>query len=215
MSEELYPFLRVLHIIAGGLCLLLGPAAMLTLKGGRWHLLWGRIFFWSMFAVALSAALMTFIHPNQFLLLIAGFSFYLAFMGYRAVRLRRSGGSGTALDWLVGLVAMVASLLLLGEALRDIQRGAFDPGLVFGPLGLLLSGSELLRLREPEPQRGGWWRRHIIGMLAAYIAAVSAFSVVNMTFLPPLVAWLWPTALGTPLIAWSVRRYRPRYERKA
>jgi hypothetical protein len=49
------------------------------------------------------------------------------------------------------------------------------------------------------------------GMLGSYIAAVSAFSVVNFAFLPTVVRWLWPTIVGTPLIALWIRYYRIRF----
>ncbi|HEX4349838.1 MAG TPA: hypothetical protein VH251_05610, partial [Verrucomicrobiae bacterium] len=32
--------------------------------------------------------------------------------------------------------------------------------------------------------------------LAAYVATVTAFSVVNFRFLPDLWRWLWPTVIG-------------------
>ena len=51
------------------------------------------------------------------------------------------------------------------------------------------------------------------GMLGSYIAAVSAFSVVNFGFLPIAVRWLWPTIVGTPLIALWISYYRGRFGR--
>jgi hypothetical protein len=41
-------------------------------------------------------------------------------------------------------------------------------------------------------------------MIAGYIAALTAFLVVNNTYLPSIVAWLLPTVIFTPLIFyWS------------
>jgi hypothetical protein len=51
-------------------------------------------------------------------------------------------------------------------------------------------------------------------MLGAYIATVSAFSVVNFGFLPPLARWLWPTVVGVPLIVAWTRSYRRRFAAK-
>jgi hypothetical protein len=45
-------------------------------------------------------------------------------------------------------------------------------------------------------------------MVGAYIAAVSAFSVVNLMFLPPIVRWLWPTVIGVPLLILTTNRYK-------
>jgi hypothetical protein len=72
---------------------------------------------------------------------------------------------------------------------------------VFGVLGLLYAGAQLRRFARPPADPTRWWFVHMTGMLASYIAAVTAFSVVNFTFLPATPRWLWPTLLGTPLIA--------------
>jgi len=40
---------------------------------------------------------------------------------------------------------------------------------------------------------------------------VTAFSVVNFTFLPTAVRWLWPIVVGTPLIAAWITYYRLRF----
>jgi hypothetical protein len=52
------------------------------------------------------------------------------------------------------------------------------------------------------------------GMLGSYIAVVTAFSVVNFTSLPPVLRWLWPTLIGTPLIVAWVVYYRMRFARR-
>ena len=52
------------------------------------------------------------------------------------------------------------------------------------------------------------------GMIGSYIAAVSAFSVVNFHFLPPAVRWLWPSAIGVPAILLWIRYYRQKFNRK-
>jgi hypothetical protein len=51
-------------------------------------------------------------------------------------------------------------------------------------------------------------------MLTSYVAAVTAFSAVNFTFLPTTVRWLWPTLIGTVGIVVWVRYYRTRFERR-
>ena len=49
--------------------------------------------------------------------------------------------------------------------------------------------------------------------LSAYIATVSAFSVVNFKFLPYLWRWLWPTVIGvTGIVIWRVY-YRRKFNR--
>jgi len=59
---------------------------------------------------------------------------------------------------------------------------------------------------------GGWWMRrhqprgwlqwHVSLMCGSYISLVTALLVVNLSGRSP-IAWILPTAVGTPLIAWK------------
>jgi hypothetical protein len=44
-------------------------------------------------------------------------------------------------------------------------------------------------------------------MIGAFIATVSAVSAVNLTSELGIMAWLWPTILGVPLIAYWSNKY--------
>ena len=63
-----------------------------------------------------------------------------------------------------------------------------------------LLGYLAVRIRWP-----GWLRQHIAGMGGSYIALVTALLVVNFGRSNPVV-WFIPTAVGTPLIMWTVSR---------
>jgi len=106
--------LRWIHISAGMLALVLAPLAMLTVKGGRAHRRWGTIYFWSMAVVASTAVVLALWRPQIFLALLAVFSFYLAFTGYRVLSRKRptQGDAATAYDWAAALVTFAARLLL-------------------------------------------------------------------------------------------------------
>lgn len=209
---------RAVHIAAGSIALFVAPGAMLTVKGGRWHRRWGRVYVWAMGVVAVTALALAAIRPNVFLALVAVFSFYLAFIGQRTIARRRLplGRRAAALDWGGAMVAGTGAVGLLLYAL--LSRGGDRPGLwpvalIFGLVGLLLAGRELRSFRRPDAEPRAWWYRHMGNMLGAYVATVSAFSVVNFTALPPIVRWLWPTAVGVPLIGLWIRLYRRRFAR--
>jgi hypothetical protein len=51
------------------------------------------------------------------------------------------------------------------------------------------------------------------GVIVSYIAAVSAFSVVNLHFLPTAVRWLWPSAIGVPGIFLWISYYQRKFAR--
>lgn len=48
---------------------------------------------------------------------------------------------------------------------------------------------------------------HLGNMIGAYIATVTAVSATNLTPFIGVVAWLWPTALGVPLIWYWQAKY--------
>lgn len=208
--------LLTLHVLAGMIALMVAPIAMVTVKGGPAHRRWGAVYYWAMAAVAGTAVVLAVWRPNPFLVLVAVFSFYFAFRGRRVLGRKRPerGERATALDWAaaVGTAAASAALILLGI----LQPGPVWVRLgmvavVFGVVGLALSGLDLRRFARPSTDRNAWWFAHMAGMLGSYLAAVSAFSVVNFTFLPTTVRWLWPTLVGTPLIVLWITYYKRRF----
>ena len=208
--------LRWIHICAGTLALGLAPVAMLTVKGGGAHRRWGKTYFWAMAVVASTAVLLALWRPQIFLALLAVFSFYQAFTGYRALSRKRpdQGQGPRAIDWAAALVtfAVSAALAILGliRPGASWQRLGVVP-VVFGVLGMILAGLDLRKFARPPADRNAWWFAHMAGMLGSYIATVSAFSVVNFTFLPIAVRWLWPTVVGTPLIALWITYHKIRF----
>ena len=211
--------LRWLHIAAGTVALFVAPGAMLTMKGGLAHRRWGKVYFWAMALVAASAIVLgLWRRPNIFLALLALFSFYMAFSGYRSLFRKRPAQRPEAIDWIAALVTLAASaaLVVLGLVRPGPawQRVGIVP-VVFGVLGLVLAGLDLAKFVRPPEDRHAWWFAHMGGMLGSYIATVSAFSVVNFTFLPTTVRWLWPTVIGTPLITLWIVYYKLSFRRRA
>ncbi|MDX5443010.1 MAG: hypothetical protein LPJ89_04420, partial [Hymenobacteraceae bacterium] len=75
----IFKLLLGLHVAAGITALVAGTAAWLTVKGSRKHSLSGRVFFFSMMAVVVTAVVVAVFRFNLFLLLIAAFSFYMTY----------------------------------------------------------------------------------------------------------------------------------------
>ena len=48
----------------------------------------------------------------------------------------------------------------------------------------------------------GWLPVHISGQGGSYIALVTAFLIVQVGTGAPLIVWLIPTIIGTPIISW-------------
>src|SRR2546428_962498 len=193
---------------------------MLTVKGGRAHRRWGKIYFWAAAWVGSAAVACGLWRRQIFLALLAVFGFYRAFSGYRALfRKRAAQGQGTrAIDWAAALVTFSASAALVVLGLPrpgpSWERVGAVP-VVFGVFGMVLSGLDVWKFARPSADANAWWFAHMAGMLGSYVATVSAFSVVNFTFLPTAVRWLWPTAIGVGMITLLVTYYKLRFHPSA
>ena len=109
-----FTWFRFGHIVAGAVALFIGPLDMATVKGGRWHRRWGKIYFWAMAAVA--ATVMCWLRSGLFLFLVAVFSFYLALTGYTVLRRKTAQARARMLDW------VEPSLYRGREPERGLQR---------------------------------------------------------------------------------------------
>src|SRR5271167_3042209 len=118
MLHQNWPvYLRVLlaiHIACGVTGFVCAPVALLTAKGGKTHRRWGKIYFWAMAGVAVTALTLSFLLPVYFLAMVAVFSFYSAFAAYRVLYLKDmyKGARPKAVDWLAAMVTVLSSLLL-------------------------------------------------------------------------------------------------------
>lgn len=202
-----------IHIVAGFVALFAAPVAMVTLKGALWHRRAGKAYFWAMAVVAVSALALVFLRPNPFLLLVAVFSFYLAFVGYRALY-RKKGQRGTALDWLASGLTLHCGLALIALGVwqpAGLFSGTPITSIVFGGLAAALSVRDMWGYVHSPSDPRAWLYAHLQGMLGAYIATLTAFSAVNFGFLPPAVRWLWPTVIGTIAISLWTGYYKRKY----
>jgi hypothetical protein len=213
--NNLYRILLLIHICAGTVALVVAPGAMITVKGGLWHRRWGKAYVWAMVVIAATGTVMSLLRPNLFLLMVAVFSFYLVFSGYRVLHRKKPGQRRTFADWTVTFTMLLAGLGFIGYGVQRLPTSSFGVvPILFGAVALLLTGREIIELRHPPTEPRWWWFSHMRSMLAAYLATVSAFSVVNFTFLPYTVRWIWPTVLGSAGIVIWTGYYRRKFARQ-
>lgn len=201
------------HIAAGFVALFAGAVALVTEKGGDRHRQAGRVYVRSMAVVVGLVPVLLAFDPTdfvrQFLLLVAAFSGYLVFSGYRVLSRKRPAADGEPVDWAAAGLVLLASLALGGWGLA-IVAGGTDIGfvmVVFGAGGTVLGVSDLREFRNAD-RRDPWMADHLARMIGGFIATVTAVSVVNLAGLvPPAVAWLWPSAVGVPLIVYWQGKY--------
>jgi uncharacterized membrane protein len=212
--------LLALHIAAGFGSFLLAPVALATAKGGRAHKRWGRVYLWSMGVVAATALPMALYRPVLFLALVAVFSYYCAFSGYRVLKMKDlpRGGRARPVDWMAGVLAFAAgaALVLLAWLRPAAVQHMGIVSVVFGLLSMRVAAGQMWSFVRKPKERMFWWYTHLGNFIASYIAAWSAFSVVTLPrlFGNHLWLWLWPTAVGVPAIvattAYYKRKFAPR-----
>lgn len=198
------------HIVFGTIALIASTLALLSKVAAlshRLHIVSGFAFVIAMTGIFATAVPLSIIHPNLFLRLIAIFSLYLALSGWRFARNR--SGETKMVDYLLvwGMtIAGVAMIIFGGFLFANSSRMAVVIS-VFGIIGVLLSQIHRRSLgRAKASQR---IVMHLTLMLGGTVAAWTALTVTQVTFDPPWVPWLAPTAIFLPIIV-TMRRKEKR-----
>lgn len=200
--QFIFIFLLSIHIACGFTSLFSAFSAMLSSKGQSKHRLFGKLFFYGMTGVFITAIPLALIKSNLFLFLIAIFSYYLAFTGWRYAKNRN--GLPIKLDWTVSTIMLIASLLMICLSIYSFKSGDFKSIvlLVFGIIGSISSISDLKTYHNQNAIGKDRIVKHLSRMIGATIAALTAFSVTNISLKPQIFLWLGPTVLLVPLIVW-------------
>ena len=207
MNTELFlRFVLYLHIAAGATALVSGAASVIVSKGGKLHKRTGKVFFWAMILVSLTAFAISIIKDNKFLLAIGAFSFYMNYIGYRA--LKRKKIKYKWFDWAVVIISLCAAVFMVSS--RNIVLTVFGAILCY-----LLFINTRVQFQNEEKQKEARKKRviaHLGNMLGTYIATFTAFVVVNVNFVKPgWIVWLLPTAIGLPLIFYYRRKWEAKH----
>ncbi len=219
MTDPMFESILWVHASAGFIALVVAPMAMVARKGGDWHRRWGKVFFYAMAMVAITALALGVLHANWLLAMVALFSFQMIGSGYRALYLKRlhEGQRPTTMDKGILGAGIFANGGLFMWGLINLLLGNRNGGpiifLVFGTIGLIFVWRDHQRFYKTSHDKREWLYAHMTGFLGGYIATVSAFSAVNLEMIRPMwLQWLWPTIIGAPLIAVWVGYYKRRFE---
>lgn len=204
----------VLHIAGGSVGLLTGLINILRKKGDKNHRLIGKIFFVSMLTAGVSSLVLAYLHPNYFLFMVGVFTLYMVSSGQLYLKHKQQNKPNSKrIEWTITILMLLAGLLFVGiGTLTIIQSNLF--GLVFvtfGCLGLLFVRQDFKNYNGNSTIKNYWLVGHLQRMTGGFIAALTAFLVVNAKYfpnqIPSFLYWLLPTIILTPMIIKWSRKY--------
>jgi uncharacterized membrane protein len=195
-----------LHLAAGFTAVAAGLLPILTAKGSRLHRLSGRVFAGLMSVLLVAAWVMTALHFNPYFAALSATATITLFSGLRVLGRKRPDldprQRARPLDWTVTLAVVGIGLWILVLLIQGRVGGktAVSAALVYA--ALTYGGWDLWRFACPTAwpfSPNLWTYEHLVKMLSAYGAVLSAFSGNFLTFLPTPWSQLWPTLLFQPL----------------
>jgi uncharacterized membrane protein len=194
-----------IHAPLGGVALLSGGISLISKKGSRLHKKLGEVFFYSMLLSAFSALVVSVLpnHESPFLFSIGLFSTYFLVSGIRSLKYKQEKiylSTDKIIAYLICITGfvMVSYPIILYSKLNLILT-------VFGLASIVFGFRDLSRLKDEKHLRKGWLKLHLGKMTGGYIAAASAFFVVNQ-ILPSVWNWFAPALIGSIYIAYWINK---------
>ena len=215
----------IVHIGAGALALLSGIPPMLTAKGNKLHRRTGKVYSRSMLVVMLTAMVLSVVLPliygtqlKVFLFVIGLFSYYFVFSGLRALKYHKPPKSKSPKwsDKTAAALLLLGGIFLIGYNIYLNALLSPNPILVgFGIFAIVMAVGDLRRFQRPfdaKLNKFRWFYMHLGRMVGSYIAAFTAFVVVNVDFLPAIIVWAAPGIVGGIGITVWIRYYKRKFE---
>jgi uncharacterized membrane protein len=200
--------LLYLHILAGFISLGIAYFLLFIKKGDKRHKKFGMIYVYGMSTIFVTAIPLSLLGEfNPFLFVIAIFSFYLAFSGFRQGRDRN--GAREQIDKVLGVFITATGILFyfMAVSLFLIEDSMWITSVLFGSIALGLGFNDFRRMKIVE--RPNFYDRsnlHLNLMLAGTIATTTAFIVTLDPFATLWLNWVAPTIVGTPIIIYFSKR---------
>lgn len=193
------------HAAFGGIALLSGLIALLVTKGKTIHKKSGKLFYYAMLFSALTALIIASLpeHESPFLFSIGIFSSYFIVTGYRSLRFKNNNlnlKTDKIISW---IMIGTAALILLYNPIVNHKINIVLTS--FGIIGLFFSVRDLMLYKNTNRLKQVWLKLHLGKMLGSYIAAITAFVVVN-NFFPSFYGWFIPGTIGGFYIVYWIRK---------
>ena len=221
--EFIVKTLLFLHVTFGFTSLVLFWLPVFLKKGGKGHIITGKLYVIAMWIVVTTAALLSVKN------VIIGKYFMATFLGFIALITANPLWYGMAIlkkekaesrgkgRLIFELIILMYSLALLGSGFYGVWSGSSGNILlfIFGGLGLTALPT-ILKLRKTDASKTDRIKEHMVGLLTSGIAAYTAFFVFGgytwMEKILPgtwqVLPWVAPGLLGGLGITYGVRYYR-------
>ncbi|MCR9016219.1 hypothetical protein [Aquiflexum gelatinilyticum] len=201
------------HVFFGSIALLSGVLAIIFKKGGKGHNSAGKIYYWSMIGIGITAFGIAIPKGNLFLLMVGGFSTYMTLTGYRFLQFRRNPKLKFGFwDYIFIGVGFLTVLIPSGYIIQlDWKNtgGILIVFFVFSAILISMLTTDLFHAKKHSTYPKGWFlNRHISRMMGAFIATVTAFLVQNWQTDQIVIAWLLPTVIFVPLIIYFTKKFK-------
>ncbi len=205
----------IIHVIFASLALLSGALAIVLKSNTPRHKPVGRIYFWSMTLVFITATFISVVKNLQFLFLIGVFTYYATLIAYRALKLKslHQGQKPQVMDWVIEAVAGITFLcMIIFAVVVYLQSGSAEAIIpfVFGTLGVWGVYRNVSAFIKGPTETLYWLKKHIGNMCGSYIGAITAFTVNQSAYIPlnPIILWLGPTLIITPIIVFELKKVK-------
>ncbi|RXK52557.1 DUF2306 domain-containing protein [Aquirufa rosea] len=211
--KEFFSILLCLHILGGGLGLLVGTFILFLKKGDKLHRRLGLLFYVGMALAGFTSLIMAVLHPNNFLFIVGIFTLYMNLSAKRYLRFKKKEQVAEYFDYIISAFMLIFGLIFMGwGAYLLIQFKIFGlVFVVFGSIGLRFVRQDYLFHQTMPRGPLAWLSNHIQRMMGTYIASLTAFLVVNASifpaFIPSFVFWLLPGCIVGPMIGRFVKQY--------
>jgi uncharacterized membrane protein len=202
------------HIFCGILSLASGILVIYLRKGNVLHRKTGRVYFYAVTGIFLTAVPLSFLSGSLFLFTISVFSFYNAFSGVRYINTRGKAG---VLDKIAVILTLATGAVMLAYAAFLFVKAEYSAGLIlmtFGSVCTLIAVVDIRRFFGINIKEH-FLQSHVSRMTGSFIAVVTAFAVINLDSVHPLITWLGPGLIGTLLMVRFKRQIRRVYKTAA
>lgn len=164
-----------------------------------------------MLCTGFSSLVIAALHLDDFLFIVGIFSIYLVATGQRYLGMKKNSLQPIAqpIDWILTVLMFVFALIfILYGSYKLMNTNSFGIVLLlFGLISLRMVYQDFKNYKGEAKELNFGLITHLQRMAAALIGATTAFLVVNNTLLPPILAWVLPSLVFSPLIAfWTNKR---------